>query len=67
MQRNHRLLNTAFTSLGIASSLLVAMLCIEFMVVGNFENVLAYTCISAFVASIYLISMTINQKRQKNK
>ena len=64
MQNSHRLLNTAFTSVGIACSLLIAMLCIEFMIVGNFDNILPYVFISIAVASVYFISITISQKIQ---
>ncbi|UZE95266.1 hypothetical protein [Alkalimarinus alittae] len=67
MPRNTGLLNTIFTSLGIASSLLIAMLSIEFLIVGNLEHILIYAGISVFIACIYLTSTTIRQLSQKRQ
>ncbi len=61
MHSRNILLNTALTSLGIGCSLLLAMLTIEYMIVGNFENILAYSLISITVSGIYLFSMVINK------
>ncbi len=60
-------INTALTSLGIACSLLLAMLIIEYTIVGNLENILAYTLISIFVAVSYLLSMSIKSTHQRRK
>jgi len=67
MQSSHQLINTLFTSIGIASSLLIAMLSIEFLIVGNFEHVLAYTLISLLVGCIYLIATTVRRKVQERQ
>ncbi len=64
MRSSHQLLDTLFTSIGIACSLLIAMLSIEFLIVGNFEHVLVYTLISLLVGCIYMISSSIKQKSQ---
>lgn len=57
MRSEYQLLNTTLTALGIGCSLLAAMLIIEYTIVGDFRNILAYGIISFVIANLYLISM----------
>lgn len=65
MPSNNDFINTFFTSLGIALSLLIAMLSIEFLVVGNLKHVLAYAGISMVIACIYFIATSIKNSHHK--
>lgn len=67
MPNQYTLLSTLFRSLGVASSLLIAMLSIEFLIVGNLEHVLVYIVISVISACVYLISAVINRRVQKRQ
>lgn len=67
MHSRNLLLNTTLTSLGIGCSLLLAMLTIEYVIVGNLENILAYGLISTAVSGIYLFSMVINKMVLRNQ
>ncbi len=60
MRSEHQILNTALTALGIGCSLLAAMLIIEYTIIGNLNNIVAYCAISFFIATIYLITIITN-------
>lgn len=67
MQPDYQIKNTTRTALGIGSSLLVAMLIIEYTIIGNLNNILAYCAISFFIAAVYLITMITNRYLLRRK
>ena len=67
MRSEYQILNTALTALGIGCSLLVAMLIIEYTIIGDFKNILVYGVISFVIASIYLATMITSSFFLKRK